>query len=201
MNQILLMDYGVGNSAKIKQVLEMKALNVTVVDFKLEDNFQDYQTLILPGVGSFDGCMKSLEASGNLDFIKQAASLGKRVIGICAGAQIIFESSEEGSCKGLGIIEGNVIANQQTKNVLNVGRKIVKFEDSNYSRFSSDRFYFSHSFQLNPVDKSCILAKTSEGIPAFIKKKNIYCIQFHPEKSGMLGIDFLSDLVLESLVN
>ena len=201
MNQILLMDYGVGNSAKIKQVLEMKSLNVTLVDFKLNKDFENFQTLILPGVGSFDGCMTSLENSGNLNFIKSFALTGKKIIGICAGAQIIFEASEEGQCKGLGLINGNVIANQKTVNTLNVGRKMVEFDDPDYLKFSSDRFYFSHSFQMNPNEKNSIIARTADGIPAVVKENNTYGIQFHPEKSGMLGIDFLSHVILEKTTN
>jgi imidazole glycerol phosphate synthase glutamine amidotransferase subunit len=197
MNRVLLMDYGVGNSKKIKQVLEMKSIAVTLADFELSKEFQDFQTLILPGVGSFDGCMESLKESGNLEFVREFALSGKKIVGICAGAQITFERSEEGTSKGLGLINGDVISNLKINHGLNVGRKPVKFADSKYSKFTSNRYYFSHSFQMNPNDKNCILARTSDEIPAFIRSGNIYCIQFHPEKSGMLGIDFLHEIVSE----
>jgi glutamine amidotransferase len=188
--KIGLVDYGVGNFIKIKQILEQNKIPVIIFDVnrKFESDLVD--TLILPGVGSFDACAKALQMSGNFEKIIQFANSGKKLIGICAGAQLLFERSEEGKESGLGLITGSVIRNN-IEISLNVGRQLVEFKDHSYMGFTSDRYYFSHNYHMDPIDSEQIKARTKNNIPAFIKAKNITAIQFHPEKSGPIGVKFL----------
>lgn len=165
----------------------------------------NYDFVIIPGVGAFKSGMNVIKKN-NYDEKISNYLLKKNsfVYGICLGMQLLFEKSYEfGSTKGLGLIKGDILEfNKKNKKLkTNIGwcktKFLEKIKKKKLKNFNNKHFYFVHSYYTNPTNNSDILAKTSHGNFMFtsaIKKDNILGTQFHPEKSGNLGIDFLKNL-------
>lgn len=202
MNNIYLFNTGISNFLSVEYAL--KELNYQV---KKISNFEDVtedSLLVVPGVGHFDNIMNKLEES-NFQNIKSLIDDKKlNFLGICLGMQILFEDSDEGSKKGLGLFEGSV--KKLTKRFhddehisTNVGWRKVEFvQQENLAEFNDNFFYFVHQYEVVPQNKNDIIAYTqkfNKNIVAAVKKENICGIQFHPEKSGQNGIKFLHSLI------
>ncbi len=164
-----------------------------------------YDFVIIPGVGAFKSGMNIIKKNNYDEKIyNYLLKPNSFIYGICLGMQLLFEKSFEfGSTKGLGLIEGNVPELQKKNREMktNMGwcktKFIKRMSKSNLKEFDNKHFYFVHSFYANPSNMSDILAKTSHGnfiFTSVVKKNNILGTQFHPEKSGNLGIDFLKNL-------
>ncbi len=167
-------------------------------------SLKSYNILVLPGVGAFKNAKSKLKSTGLENEIKNFVhSKNNNILfGICLGMQLMFEKSDEfGRSKGLNLIKGNVkkfnlsisdtVPHMTWSNIKKTkyGGKFFKFDNKN--------FYFVHSYYCNPEDKKNILFKTKNGKISFcsaVKYKNIIGVQFHPEKSGKAGIDFLKHL-------
>ena len=196
---IALIDYGVGNLYSVE-----KALNFVGGDVKLTNSAEDLQwaeKIILPGVGAFGDCMKNLEATGLIPTILKEVAKKKFFLGICVGLQILFEESEESlNVKGLGIFKGKVkkISAGNLK-IPHMGWNSVEIKNSKI--FSSVKnnsyFYFVHSYHAAPFEKNLIVATTDYGekITAAVEFENIFATQFHPEKSGDVGLQVLKNFV------
>ena len=156
--------------------------------------------LILPGVGSFGAVLKEINRKKLLKFIFEHIKLRKPLLGICAGYQILFSKSEEDlNSKGFLQFKGNL---KNLKNILkvvpNIGwhktdlnKKIVKILKL---PFNNANFYYAHSYYLEEYNKKDIagyLKLKKKKIPVIVMKKNIFGVQFHPEKSGLNGLKFL----------
>ena len=157
--------------------------------------------IILPGVGAFGDCMKNLEATGLIPTIKQEISLGKPILGICIGMQILFAGSEESpNVDGLKIFGGLVrkICADNLK-IPHMGWNSIKFGDSKLFKGLSGEpyYYFVHSYHAVPDDKNIIAATTTYGevVTAAIEFENIFATQFHPEKSGDVGLQVLKNFL------
>lgn len=196
---IVLIDYGVGNLYSVE-----KAVASVGGDVKISGSAEDVvraEKIILPGVGAFGDCMKNLEATGLIPTIKSEISAGKPILGICVGLQILFAGSDESPCvDGLKIFGGRV------KKICAGGLKIphmgwnsVKFGDSKlFAGLSGEPyFYFVHSYHAAPDDRNIIAATTTYGetVTAAIEFGNIFATQFHPEKSGDVGLQVLKNFV------
>ncbi len=196
---IVLIDYGVGNLYSVE-----KAVASVGGDVKISSDAEDIrraEKIILPGVGAFGDCMKNLEATGLIPTIKQEISAGKPILGICVGMQILFAGSEESPCvDGLKIFGGQVkkIRAGDLK-IPHMGWNSIKFGDSKlFNGLSgSPYFYFVHSYHAAPDDKNIIAATTTYGeiVTAAIAFENIFATQFHPEKSGDVGLQVLKNFV------
>lgn len=196
---IVLIDYGVGNLYSVE-----KAVAFVGGDVKISSDATDIkraEKIILPGVGAFGDCMKNLEATGLIPTIKQEISAGKPILGICVGMQILFAGSEESPCvDGLKIFGGHVrkIRAGDLK-IPHMGWNAIKFGDSKlFAGLSgSPYFYFVHSYHAAPDDKNIIAATTAYGeeVTAAIAFENIFATQFHPEKSGDVGLQVLKNFV------
>lgn len=159
--------------------------------------------VIIPGVGSFDYAIECLIASSMHKKLQDHAEQNGFILGICLGMQLLFESSSEGVLNGLGLIEGKIAKLPPGKNhVPNVGWRTL---ENGYccDRFTDENFYFTHTYCYlgNEVDdNSCEFATSysNEKFVAFLKQGNLYCTQFHPEKSGQSGINFLRKIVHEN---
>ena len=194
---IVLIDYGVGNLYSVE-----KAVASVGGDVKISSDAEDIrraEKIILPGVGAFGDCMKNLEATGLIPTIKQEISAGKPILGICVGMQILFAGSEESPCvDGLKIFGGQVkkIRAGDLK-IPHMGWNSIKFGDSKlFNGLSgSPYFYFVHSYHAAPDDKNIIAATTTYGeiVTAAIAFENIFATQFHPEKSGDVGLQVLKN--------
>lgn len=196
---IVLIDYGVGNLYSVA-----KAAACVGGDVKISSSAEDIrrsEKIILPGVGAFGDCMKNLEATGLIPTIKEEISVGKPILGICVGLQILFEGSEESpGITGLSIFKGRVrrIRAGELK-IPHMGWNSIKFSDSKlFTGLSGEPyFYFVHSYHALPADKKIIAATTTYGevVTAALEFENIFATQFHPEKSGDVGLQVLKNFV------
>ena len=195
----VLIDYGVGNLYSVA-----KAADYVGGDVKISSAAADIERadkIILPGVGAFGDCMKNLAATGLIPTIKAEISSGKPLLGICVGLQILFTSSEESpEVDGLNIFSGRVkrICAGNLK-IPHMGWNSIKFGGSKLFKGLSGEpyFYFVHSYHASPDDKNIIAASTTYGetVTAAIEFENIFATQFHPEKSGDVGLHVLKNFV------
>ena len=195
---IAIVDYGVGNLFSLNSSLKMiGAESVVTAD---ESVLRSADKILLPGVGAFEDAAKKLRDSGLADLLKELAAAGKPLLGICLGMQLLFEKSYEyGEHEGLGLIPGNV---RPIRDVIPADYKIphigwngLHFRQENpLFRYvtEGDCVYFVHSFYAADCDDS--VAATAEygaELTAAVAKGNVYGCQFHPEKSGNVGLSIL----------
>ncbi len=187
---VTIIDYGAGN---IKSVLNaMKYFKINAKITSSVEEIECAEKLILPGVGSFGFMMYNLRMKkldrGIVNFIES----GRPFLGICLGMQALFEGSEESpDVIGLSIFKGKVVRFSDGK-IPQIGwNSVIK---SNKDSFESGFFYFANSFYVVPVEQSIISSKSfyNEEFVSGVSWKNITAVQFHPEKSGSNGLNFLS---------
>ncbi len=200
---ITIIDYGLGNIKAFSNIYER--LNVKVKIAAKKSDLIGATKIILPGVGAFDYAMSQLNNSGMRDAIeKEVISNKVPILGICVGMQMLANSSEEGSLSGLGWINGTV--NQFDKNLLKQNLYMLPHMGwNNINEFNKNdlfknipnfgRFYFLHSYYFICQSKENIVTTTSYGIDfaSSVNDKNIYGVQFHPEKSHNLGVRILNN--------
>ena len=193
MLNISLADYGVGNLHSLKKALEMCGANVTVVtDMK---KLLEAEVIAFPGVGAFDKCMENLHPYK--EELCAKLETGTPALGICIGTQILFENSEEGTTSGLGFIRGNVVK-LKAKQIPHMGWNKVDTYDPLFDGIENKYFYFAHSYYCEAKDEYTIKGTTkyeSNEFPTMFKKMNFVGTQFHPEKSSVSGLKFISNFV------
>ena len=195
---IAIIDYGVGNLFSLSSSL--KAVGADTVITGDPDKIKRADKLILPGVGAFGDAIGKLKAEGLDKIIKNEAENGKPLLGICLGMQLLFDKSYEfGEYDGLGLIKGNVVPMEGRIpeslkiphigwNALKIKKKIPAFSEIK----DGDCVYFVHSFFADDCEES-VAATTEYGIEitAAAANGNIVGCQFHPEKSGEIGLSIL----------
>ena len=196
---IVLIDYGVGNLYSVAKAVASVGGDVKISSSA--DDLKRAEKIILPGVGAFGDCMTNLAATGLIPTIEREVAGGKKILGICIGMQILFASSEESPCvDGLKIFSGRVskIRADDLK-IPHMGWNSVTFGDSKLFAGLSGApyFYFVHSYHATPDDKKIIAATTTYGetITAAVERENIFATQFHPEKSGDVGLQVLKNFI------
>ena len=196
---VAIIDYGVGNLFSLQ--CSLKKIGVEAVVTKDADVIKNADRIILPGVGAFGDAADKLRATGLVDVIRAEAESGKPFLGICLGMQLLLETGYEyGAHEGLGLIPGEV---RPIQDVIPAGYKIphigwnpLQFvgEPSPIFRYIQERdcVYFVHSFYATHCDTS-VIATAEYGAPltAAVAKDNVYGCQFHPEKSGEVGLKIL----------
>lgn len=196
-----IIDYGVGNIKAFANIY--KNLNIPFKIVKNISEFENITKLILPGVGSFDHAMISLQNSGMKEKLDELV-LEKKipVIGICVGMQMLAKSSEEGTLNGLGWIDGIVkkFDKSKIKNapLPHMGWNNLKIEKKNKifdNLEENPRYYFLHSYYFECENKEDVIATATYGekFDCMINHKNIYGIQCHPEKSHHNGMQLLKN--------
>ena len=196
-----IIDYGVGNIKAFANIY--KNLNIPFKIVKDISEFENITKLILPGVGSFDHAMTSLQNSGMREKLDELV-LEKEtpVIGICVGMQMLAKSSEEGTLNGLGWIDGIVkkFDKSKIKNapLPHMGWNNLKIEKKNKifdNLEENPRYYFLHSYYFECENKEDVIATATYGekFDCMINHKNIYGIQCHPEKSHHNGMQLLKN--------
>ncbi len=200
---VCIIDYGLGNIGSLINMF--KYINQEVIVSSDQSKILNASHLILPGVGTFDTGMKNLQKNNLTATLNNAVIKNKiPILGICLGAQLMLESSEEGIEKGLNWVDGNVVkfnTNEKNIKIPHMGWNNVKFE-KNHWLFSdmpdeNPRFYFVHSYHFNIFKPNQIAGETSYGInfaSGFVKE-NIVGVQFHPEKSHLFGMQLLRNFI------
>jgi glutamine amidotransferase len=196
-----LIKCGVGNIGSVKNALNQIGYEPNIVENPNQFN-HNFKKIILPGVGSFDSFIISLKHSGLFnEIISLVNSRQFSILGICVGLQSFFETSEEGSKIGLSLIKGSVvkIKSDQDIKIPHMGWNdiIVNKENSLLTDIPKNKFYFAHSYCVKPLYEENILAHTiyDKIIPVVINYKNIYGVQFHPEKSFLQGQKILKNFM------
>ena len=198
---IAIIDYGVGNLFSLKSSFAF--INEEAVVTGDKKTIEKCDRIILPGVGAFADAAMKLEASGLGEVVREQAEAGKPILGICLGMQLLFDKSYEyGELRGLGLIKGSVkpIADAVDKDlkIPHIGWNSLIFpkdrEKSPLYKYTGegDFVYFVHSFYAADCDES-VTALTEYGamLTASVQNKNVYGAQFHPEKSGNVGLGIL----------
>ena len=195
---IAIVDYGVGNLFSLKS--SFAAVGAEAVVTADADVLRAADKLILPGVGAFGDAAQKLRDSGLADVVKEQAAAGKPLLGICLGMQLLFDKSfEYGEHEGLGLIKGNIrpIADviPADLKIPHIGWNALQFtRQSPLFRYirEGDFVYFVHSFYAADCDDA-VIAASEYGAPltAAVANGNVFGCQFHPEKSGDVGLNIL----------
>ena len=195
---IAVVDYGLGNLRSVTRGLEAVGGNVQVVHEPAE--LTKASALVLPGVGAFRVGMRNLRANGLdravLDFIRT----GKPFLGICLGLQFLFTTSyEDGRSEGLDVIPGEVVRLERDLKIPHMGWNSLKFAQPGLPLFDGvdegTFVYFVHSYHVVPRDAGCVAAVADYGgdVVAAVCRDNVWATQFHPEKSGPIGLKMLEN--------
>ena len=205
---ITIIDYGTGNFSALGNILKNLKIEFQIAsDYESIKNSEKY---ILPGVGSFDNAMNSLQKSNVINLLQKEIKINKKhILGICIGMQILSDTSEEGSLPGLGWIPGKVkkFDHQKLKSLKlpfpHMGWNSISNNSKNshplLENIDFNRgFYFLHNYFFCPTFEKNVIANCNYGIDftCAISNQNIHGVQFHPEKSHDNGIQFLKNFAL-----
>tara|TARA_B100000963_G_scaffold356638_1_gene377121 strand:- start:13870 stop:14484 length:615 start_codon:yes stop_codon:yes gene_type:complete len=193
-----VLDYGVGNVGSLANMI--KYINLKPSLSNSVKDLSDNNVIFIPGVGTYDKAMSAISCNNNIEAIKDFISQkDKYIVGICLGMQILFNSSEEGSSKGIGLLNDEIrsFRGSGVNQVPHMGWNTIESNLLPFSVEKYNRFYFCHSYFCPVLNFECPHAKTNYEIDftSLIVKDNIIGIQFHPEKSGLNGANFLKDLL------
>lgn len=194
---IAIIDYGAGNLQSVKKALDFIGAENIITDNPEIINGCD--KILLPGVGSFGDAMSSMTEKGLVETVKQNALSGKPFLGICLGLQLLFEESEESpGVQGLGIFKGKIkiFPNNMGIKIPHIGWNSlsIKQSDTLFKGILENSYvYFVHSYYLQAEDENDIATVTNYGIDfhSAVGKNNVFATQFHPEKSGDVGLQIL----------
>ena len=206
--KIAVIDYGMGNLRSVWQALVHVAGGREVVVTADPAQVLAAERVVFPGQGAMPDCMRELDARGLRQAVVEAAR-SKPFLGICIGLQMLFEHSEEGDVAGLGVFPGRVrrfpgekmfAPNGDKLKVPHMGWNEVIHTRSHALWNDIDdgaRFYFVHSYYVDPVDRACIAGTTDYGMPftSAVAHDNIFALQCHPEKSAQAGLALLSNFI------
>ena len=196
---IAIVDYGAGNMHSIEKALEHVGAQVVVTDDPAI--VASAHAVVLPGVGSGGSAMKRILERGLDDAIRVATQQGKPFLGICLGMQLLAEHHAEGEVSGLGLFRGEVRRIPVGPKIPHMGWNQVKPLREDLSIFATlpqdAYFYFAHSYYVEPQNQHGVAAVTDYGSAfcSVIVAEHVWGTQFHPEKSGVAGLQLLSNFV------
>lgn len=199
---VAIVDYGVGNLYSVASSL--RAIGAEVVVTGDRETLEKADKILLPGVGAFRDAIQKLRETGLGDVVVEQAKKGKKILGICLGMQLLFDKSfEYGEYDGLGLVKGNVVPMRgvipEKLNVPQIGWNSLRFEKKHpllkYIK-EGDFVYFVHSYYATDCDEALLLS-TEYGaeLTAAVVQNNVAGMQFHPEKSGEVGLNLLRAFV------
>lgn len=200
--RIAVVDYGMGNRRSVEKALER--VGAATVVTRDQHTLEQADALVLPGVGAFPRGMANLHRFGLDALLRERATGGTPLLGICLGMQLLFDSSAERgeSTPGLGLIAGDVRAlDAGTLRVPHIGWSEVRFDRASPLTAELDRggvpFYHVHSYAAHPRDAADVVATTAYGerFATIVERGSVYGTQFHPEKSSRDGLALLASFV------
>lgn len=201
----VIVDYGVGNLTSIQNMLKKGGTKATISG--RQEDIAAAEKLLLPGMGHFDHCMQRFNASGLRPAVEKKVFEEKiPVLGICVGLQMLMESSEEGQEKGLAWLPGKTVRFQPARmeaslKIPHMGWQEVHCGRSSriWNNLEGSRFYFAHSFYVEPAVESDILLTATYGYryTVGVERGNILGVQFHPEKSHRFGMQLLQNFATQ----
>ena len=198
MSYIAIVDYGAGNLMSVHNSLDFLGYENKIA--ASPEVIEQAAGVILPGVGAFPDAMDALHASGLTDAVLEAAK-EKPFLGICLGMQMLFEESDEvRPCKGLGLLPGRIERIRTSLKLPQIGWNALDILCPNAMTEGvqqGDYVYFVHSFMAVPAEEGDLAAVTDYGarVPAMVARGNLFGCQFHPEKSGKVGLAMLKNFV------
>jgi glutamine amidotransferase len=196
---IAVIDYGAGNIRSIEKALEHVGAQVRVTDDPAV--VARAHAVVLPGVGSGGAAMARMVERGLDEAIREATQQGKPFLGICLGMQLLADHHDEGEVDGLQLFRGTVRRIPQGPKIPHMGWNQIRPLQENLPIFadvpSDAYFYFAHSYYVEPQDQQGVAALTDYGSPycSVIATEQVWGTQFHPEKSGDVGMQLLKNFV------
>ncbi|MCL2358225.1 imidazole glycerol phosphate synthase subunit HisH [Candidatus Bathycorpusculum sp.] len=189
-----IFDYGAGNLLSLKTALEKTSLTTSIATKK--EDLINADAIALPGVGNFSASLEKLSAVKEI--LQTKVLEGTPILGICLGLQLFFETSQEGPGNGLALFKGEVKQLPQTVKVPHMGWNTLNLKKPGalFDGIVEDTYvYFVHSLYPDPEDPNIVATQTQYGttFTSAIAQKNIYGTQFHPEKSGVAGLQILKN--------
>lgn len=208
MSSIAIIDYGMGNLRSVCKAIEHVGPDAEVTVTSDPAVVQRAGRVVFPGQGAMPDCMRELDARGLRAAVVEA-SRSKPFLGICIGLQMLFEHSQEGDVPGLGVLAGEVRRFPEARMTGPAGERL-KVPHMGWNEVwqagahpiwdgipDGDRFYFVHSYFVDPADAGVIAAATDYGLrfTSAVARSNIVAVQFHPEKSAHAGLQLLSNFM------
>ncbi len=202
---IAIIDYGVGNLRSVEKAFHFIGCDAVITSDVKAVSAAD--GIVLPGVGAFSDAMRNLQDAGMVEVVKDAIAADRPFLGICLGMQMLFDYSEEGGSpvEGLGIFKGAIkqLPQDAGLKVPHMGWNSLNLKEACplFGGIPSNPYvYFVHSFYLDAEDKELVTATTDYGVrfDAAIGRGNVFATQFHPEKSGSVGLDMLRNWTRKS---
>ena len=198
MNPVIgIVDYGMGNLRSVEKGFGKVGVAAEVCS--IPEKFISYDGLVLPGVGAFGDAMENLKSLDMVRALYEYIDSGRNLLGICLGMQLFLSCSEEhGRSEGLDVIPGRVVRLPDTVKVPHMGWNVLDIKKGVpllQGIESGMRFYFVHSFYCDPTDEESMIATTPYGLDftSILWKGNVLGLQFHPEKSSLLGLRILEN--------
>ena len=194
MGYTAIVDYGVGNLKSVTNAMDYLGLSTRITSDPRELELAD--AIILPGVGAFPDAADKLRLTG-LDRVLTAQAEQKPILGICLGMQLLLDRGEEvRECAGLGLVPGSVRKIETNLKLPHIGWNSLSFPNPSPLLAGVEEgsyVYFVHSFCAVADDPATVIAQTDYGVPvtAAVQRGNVYGCQFHPEKSGEVGLQIL----------
>ena len=208
MNKIAVIDYGMGNLRSVEKAIEHVSGRSEVIVTCDPGVVRGADRVVFPGQGAMPDCIRELEGRGLHAAVLEAAA-SKPFLGICIGQQMLFDHSEEGNVPGLGVFRGEVrrfpealmfAADGARLKVPHMGWNEVRQQGAHvlWDGIPDEaRFYFVHSYYVDPAERAIVAATTDYGLPftSAVARANIFAVQFHPEKSAEAGLQLLSNFI------
>lgn len=196
--KIAILDYEAGNLGSVHKALLKCGASVLITSNPKV--ISDSDGLVFPGQGACDTSMRKLREKGLDESVIKYIESGKPFLGICLGLQLLLEKSDEGNEKGLGVIEGRVRRLPRGVKIPHMGWNQVAFTNLHpvFEGIPDESyFYFVHSYYADPKEGSAIIGKTNYGLEfcSALAFKNVISVQFHPEKSGYIGLKLYSNFL------
>lgn len=199
MAKLAIFDYGAGNLFSLESSMRKNgAKQVSII--KDMDTLDEFDGLVLPGVGNFDPAIISLEPFKRA--LEKASVMGTPILGICLGMEMFLERSEEGKLNGLKLLKGYVkLLDKKKVKVPHIGWNNLNITNKSSKLLSGVQneswVYFVHSYRIVSQEKEITMASTEYGtiFPVVIEKGNVFGTQFHPEKSGVIGEKIIRNFI------